>query len=150
MGCEEQNADTIPAEISCKPVVYLDGTTSGHKPTEHHIPKKRYFFIFTHEWLAASTTTITWITAVFYGQSVYSTPERETETTGKITLKLTLCKHKEINYRTTHFPNCFQSILFSYNIKIHEINKHKLLHVLTYFRSTDYVRSEYVVPLSAR
>ena len=26
-------------------------------------------------------------------------------------------KHKEINYRTTHFFSCFQSILFSYNIK---------------------------------
>jgi len=42
---------------------------------------------------------------------------RETETTGKITLKLTLCKHKEINYRIPHFPSSFQSILFSYNIK---------------------------------
>ena len=26
-------------------------------------------------------------------------------------------KHKEINYRITHFPSSFQSILFSYNIK---------------------------------
>ena len=145
MGCQEENADTIPAEIPCKPVVYLDGTTSGQKPAEHHIRKMRYF---THKWLAICTKTITWITAVFYGQS--RTPERVTETTGKITLKLTLCKHKEINYRTTHFPGCFQSILFSYNIKMNEINRHKILRVLTYFRSTDYVRSEYVVPLSAR
>ena len=29
-----------------------------------------------------------------------SPPERETEATGKIIVKLTLCKHKEINYRT--------------------------------------------------
>ena len=37
---QEENANTIPSEIPCKPVVYLDGTGSGHTPTEHHIRKK--------------------------------------------------------------------------------------------------------------
>ena len=27
-----------------KPVVYLEGTASGHKPTEHHIRKKQIFY----------------------------------------------------------------------------------------------------------
>ena len=136
MGCQEENADTIPAEIPCKPVVYLDGTTSGQKPAEHHIRKMRYF---THKWLAVCTKTITWITAVFYGQS--RTPERVTETTGKITLKLTLCKHKEINYRTNHFFGCFQSIIIW---KIKERNRYKLVSVLTYFRCTDLIHTQWV------
>ena len=43
MGFQEENADTIPSEIPCKPVVYLDGTASGHT-TEHHIRKKQIFY----------------------------------------------------------------------------------------------------------
>ena len=43
-GCQEENADTIPSEIPCKPVVYLDGTASGHTPTEHHIRQKQIFY----------------------------------------------------------------------------------------------------------
>ena len=43
VGFQEENAGTIPSEIPCKPVVYLDGTASRHKPTEHHIRKNRYF-----------------------------------------------------------------------------------------------------------
>ena len=39
MGFQEENAGTVPSEIPCKPVVYLDGTASRHKPTEHHIQK---------------------------------------------------------------------------------------------------------------
>ena len=39
VGFQEENAGTIPSEIPCKPVVYLDGTASRHKPTEHHIQK---------------------------------------------------------------------------------------------------------------
>ena len=39
MGFQEENAGTIPSEIPRKPVVYLDGTESRHKPTEHHIRK---------------------------------------------------------------------------------------------------------------
>ena len=41
VGFQEENADTIPSEIPCKPVVYVDGTASGHTPTEHHIRKKK-------------------------------------------------------------------------------------------------------------
>ena len=44
VGFQEENADTIPSEIPCKPVVYLDGTPSGHTPTEHHIRKKQIFY----------------------------------------------------------------------------------------------------------
>ena len=40
MGFQKKNADAIPSEIPCTPVVYLDRTASGHKPTEHHIRKK--------------------------------------------------------------------------------------------------------------
>ena len=44
VGFQEENTDTIRAEIPCKPVVYLDGTASGHTPTEHHIRKKQIFY----------------------------------------------------------------------------------------------------------
>ena len=44
VGFQEENADTIPSEIPCKPVVYVDGTASGHTPTEHHIRKKQIFY----------------------------------------------------------------------------------------------------------
>ena len=44
VGFQEENADTIPSEIPCKPVVYLDGTASGQTPTEHHIRKKQIFY----------------------------------------------------------------------------------------------------------
>ena len=43
VGCQEENADTIPSEIPCKPVVQLDIAASGHKPTKQHIRKNRYF-----------------------------------------------------------------------------------------------------------
>ena len=44
VGLQEENTDTIPSEIPGKPVVYLDGTASGHTPTEHHIRKKQIFY----------------------------------------------------------------------------------------------------------
>ena len=44
VGFQDENADTIPSEIPCKPVVYLDRTASGHTPTEHHIRKKQLFY----------------------------------------------------------------------------------------------------------
>ena len=44
VGFQEENADTIPSEIPCKPVVYLDATASGHAATEHHIRKKLIFY----------------------------------------------------------------------------------------------------------
>ena len=43
VGCQEENVDTIPSEIPCKPVVQLDVAASGHKPTKQHIRKNRYF-----------------------------------------------------------------------------------------------------------
>ena len=52
-------------------------TASRHKPTEQHIRKNRYF---THKWLAC-TKTITWITAVFSGQSL--TPRERNRSNGK-------------------------------------------------------------------
>ena len=112
MGFQEENADTIPSEIPCKPVVDLDGTASGHTPTEHHIRKKQIFY--SQMTRLDQNNNLNYQP---YTPASRSLPERETETTGKITVKLTLCKHKEINYRTTHFFSCFQSILFSYNIK---------------------------------
>ena len=43
VGFQEENADTTPSEIPCKPVVYLDGTASGHTPTNIIFEKNRYF-----------------------------------------------------------------------------------------------------------
>ena len=107
----------IPSEIPCKPVVYLDGTASRHKPTEHHIRKNWYF---THKWLAC-TKTITWIIAVFSGQSL--TRGRETEATGKITLTLTVKANirKFFSSKTGILPNWlplgkFWNGCFSFNI----------------------------------
>ena len=47
-----------------------------------------------------------------------------------------------MNYRTTHFLVVSKALFFPYD----EINRHKLVGVLTYFRCTDYIRSEYAVP----
>ena len=55
-------------------------------------------------------------------------------------------KHKELNYRTTHFLVVSKAFFSPYDIKNNEINRHKLVSVLTYFRCTDYIRSEYAVP----
>ena len=52
VGFQEENTDTIPAEIPCKPVVYLDGTASGHTQTEHHIRKKKTDILLTNDSLA--------------------------------------------------------------------------------------------------
>ena len=66
-----------PQKSLVKPVVHLDVAASRHKPTEQHIQKKRYF---TPKWLAC-TKTITWITAVFSGQSL--TPRERNRSNGK-------------------------------------------------------------------
>ena len=100
--------------------------------------KNRYF---THKWLAC-TKTITWIKAVFFsGQSL--TPREGNRSNGK-----NICKHKEINYRTTHFFSCFQSILFSYDIKklMKEIGTNLLACLPIFDVLITYACSEYEVP----
>ena len=92
VGFQEENAKTIPSEIPCKPVVYLDGTASGHTPTEHHIRKQQIFYSQMKPELQPSSP------------ACRSLPKRETEATGKITVKLTLCKHKEIRARFPYNP----------------------------------------------
>ena len=50
VGFQEENANTIPSEIPCKPVVYLDGTASRHKPTDVIFEKTD--FLLTNDSLA--------------------------------------------------------------------------------------------------
>ena len=50
VGFQEENAKTIPSEIPCKPVVYLDGTASRHN--QQNIIFEKIDILLTNDSLA--------------------------------------------------------------------------------------------------
>ena len=103
------NKDTIPSEIAGKPAVYLEPLQNINQ--QNIIMEKKVFYsqmTRLHQNNNLNYSRLLWLVA--------HCRERN-RNKGNITLKRTLSKHKEINYRTTHFPSWFQRILFFFSYK---------------------------------